>query len=208
MKKITLTLLLPLVLLTSSCRKNSGPTTVEGQVVDMYSKKPIPNAVVFLATSSGPTGLGYSTSEVTKANASGNFSFTFEASESALYELLAGIDDLYWPKSNDGVNIQKGRKNHGLTLECQPVGWVKVNLVNTVPRDSVYIINILGFFKPRSLDLPYVYRDTSIIGLCLEGGEEKYFGYWITPMSGDTVFKYLPKIFLAPLDTTEITINY
>ena len=201
-------ILLMLPLLLSSCFKKSGTTTVEGTAIDMYSKKGIPNAEVFLHTLSGSSGTGYSSKEITRADEYGNFNFSFEASKNATYEVVAGVFDRYKPKSNDGVNIRKGRKNKDLMVECRPVGWVRVNIVNTEPKDSLYLLEILGLWKPNSFEMSLTDRDTSFIGLALQGGDTLRLGVWVYPQHGGNSDWRSVRLFLPPLDTTEITINY
>ena len=206
MKNVPLTLLLTLLLL-SSCFKKSGTTTVEGTAIDMYSRKGIPNAEVFLHSFSGPTGAGYSSKEITRADENGNFTFSFDASVNTSYEVVAGIFDLYKPKSNDGVNIQKGKKNTGLVVECKPVGWVRVNIVNTEPRDSVNTLFAGPFWQPKEFNMSYTNIDTSIIALVLDGGDSSYFSIVTVSQTGQTKHDRY-RYFQPSHDTTTITITY
>ena len=125
-----------LLALLSGCAKD-GPTLVQGQVVDKDTGQPVPRAEVqvhaFSAGSgSGGGGYGPALGGPYLADATGRFSFSFEARKNTSYNLNA-YGPLGHVSPDDGVEVKSGQKNLNLRLPVQAPAWVRIKLIDEPP---------------------------------------------------------------------------
>ena len=92
------------------------------------------------------------------ADATGRFSFSFEARKNTTYRL-----DAYGPLGHfsidDGVEVKSGQSNRNLRLPVQAPGWVRIKLIDEPPRANEGRVGVGGFQDSYSAGLP-LSRDT------------------------------------------------
>jgi hypothetical protein len=195
-------LLIPL-LFAFSCKKKdatSGPTTIQGQVVDASSGKGIYDATVGLVQqpkgSFGAAGMKQIAGVSSDRN--GNFSFNFNYDDNYSYEVLATAN--YYYDSNGGTDIKAGN-NKDVKVLLTPKGYVRFLLHNEPPLDTASIdINFEGIpnFGP-------IYKDTIVYGWSI-GSTKQLFLQDIRTRKSD--ISAHDSIFVKSLDTVTYTINY
>lgn len=121
----------------------TGMTTVEGQVVESQSKRPVAGATVqvYHAARGGgyvPVGAGY------PADATGHFAFSFEATEQYGYLVLASAPPGYFTDFGAAPSLTAGRGNAGLLIPVLAPAWVKLRLVDEPPKSRV-VIHVQGY---------------------------------------------------------------
>ncbi len=206
-------------------RKRERNHQVEGTVIDMYSKKPIPDAQIWLNHSGYSWFAGTISEKQATTDQDGKFNFSFKAGDDMTYYIEAGVYSRYTARKNGPLYIKNGSKNIGLIYECRPVCWIKLNIVNTEPRDTVdnILVNIASaapadtqnqfmigdHWNSLGLKIDQTAKDTSFITLMIEGADSATISITIEAMRKPTkLLVHSSTIFLAPLDTNEITLTY
>ncbi|MDQ3073009.1 MAG: hypothetical protein M3Q97_07095 [Bacteroidota bacterium] len=135
--RILILLLLPAV--AASCLKESGTTTVEGQLVDATTGQPVPYGQVTLKFSpvgSGGVG-GFGVEEEHTADAGGNFSFKFDASSSNQYKVDGYKINYYFGAHEDGETIKGGRRIKNLSVKLKPMAFVRYHIQDVDSLDHL-----------------------------------------------------------------------
>lgn len=147
--------------LLTGCKSDptTGTTQIEGQVVESQSRQPVGKATVqvYLAGKAGgygPVGNAY------PCDATGHFSFDFDAQSKYGYILKAQAPPGYITDWNAAPNLTAGRKNTGLVVPVLAPAWVRLVLVDEPPKSRV-IISTQGY--EGSGDLLSYPRDTTFI---------------------------------------------
>jgi hypothetical protein len=113
-----LIVLLMTVLLTACEQLDwEGHTLVAGQVIDINSRQPIPNATVLLNSKPNLSAEPTVVFQSYQADSLGRFSFHFEAEKERQYELDAHVPGRYEPVFV--IIINGGRKHTDLKLELR-----------------------------------------------------------------------------------------
>jgi hypothetical protein len=158
--RFTLSLLLGLLLLLSACSSTdpiSGPTLVEGQVVDNVNHRPVPGSVVQIYKA-GRTGSYGPVGDPQPTDANGRFSFHFEANAEAVYRVRAGAPLGYFSEFTSSLTA--GRRNTGLLIAMYSPAWVRLQFVDEPPKSRV-MIKTQGYDSTG--DRLYDPRDTVLI---------------------------------------------
>ena len=131
--------------LLAGCQKDptTGTTQVSGQIVESVSKQPVGGGEVqvYHASSGGgyvPVGSAY------PADATGHFTFNFEAYNKTGYILSASAPPGYITDWTLAPSLTAGRNNKDLLIPTYAPAWVRLNLVNTSHRKR-YSIIIQGY---------------------------------------------------------------
>ena len=123
-----------LALFTLGCKKQKGPTSVSGRVVDAYKSQAIPGATVYLfeddKNNTGSGGYG-TTIQTTTSGSDGSYSFSFDAGKSKVYFATAaktecqsvGADGSY-------ISITKAEDNTGKDIPLYANGYVRLHIKN------------------------------------------------------------------------------
>ncbi|AMR27596.1 hypothetical protein A0257_11140 [Hymenobacter psoromatis] len=200
-----------LVLLLASCHATdptTGTTTVSGQVVQYQTTKGVPNAIVqvYHASSGGgylPVGSGY------PADATGHFTFNFDADSKTGYLLLANAPPGYSTDWALAPSLTAGRKNEGLVIPTYAPTWLKLRLINTSHKKQ-YSISIQGYAGAAiggQGDFFYDPRDTTLIRTTQAIYYPTSVSWFITGRDGSTSQNY-QSINPGPLDTTTVRIPF
>lgn len=208
------------IVFLSSCHKsssasvNSGPTHVDGSVVDITNGNLIANAnteliqidysqqsIVGGSPSSGLTVLARK-----PADANGNFSYDFSANSNYGYEIFSWQNNYV----NDPLYATKIDKTPGkssISVKLQPYAYLKIHLKNSTPSDmhdyiSLHIQQIGGTY-------PTFYGtkvDTTVAYFRLNGNAKNTISWGV----GKNGKEYVDdtSVYLKELDTTQININY
>ncbi len=170
-----LLLLLPLLLFGSKCKKapTSGPTEVSGYTLNKNTGEHIPYIPIYFGVRTIGTGWGgFSKSKVGYSDENGFYKVEFEAEEGKAYVVNATDDNLYQGVPNDGLKIKPGVPNK-LHIPLQPYGWIRLNLVNVPPLDT------LEYFRMDNpsggIYISDVSKDTSFIWKC-QGNRDLTYG--------------------------------
>ncbi|MDQ3073451.1 MAG: carboxypeptidase-like regulatory domain-containing protein, partial [Bacteroidota bacterium] len=204
--QILVLLLLPAV--AASCLKESGTTTVEGQLVDATTGQPVPYGQVTLKFSpvgSGGVG-GFGVEEEHTADAGGNFSFKFDASGSNHYKVDGYKTNYYFGAHEDGETIKGGRRIKNLSIKLKPMAFVKYHFldVDSLPFNGAGVNATLCNTGSRSFSA--IGTDTSIV--CRLDGNQMTHIVWYRD-EGDPPPKMYPMdIYLPAHDTTSIQILF
>ena len=200
-------------LLLSGCadHEGEGPTTVSGQVVESTNRQPVPRPPQVQlwqraqSTGSLTGGAAYApVGSPQPTDGQGRFTFTFEAKARQEYVLRAADAGLgYYTDWALAPALRGGAKNTGLQLPVAAPAWIRLDLVDELPRDRVWMF--FSGFGGGGLELPYPH-DTSVVFRYLAGQEN--FIYWrITSEKGhETTGQRL--FTQPPLDTQRVRIAF
>lgn len=159
--KFYLSLLLVLVI---SCKKDrvslNGPINVSGRILDFVSNQAIPNAQVeLISTTTQFNQPSYKTEAIDTTDASGNYSFTFNATGQDVFQVLAQKSPYYM--SSDNTAFQNAYINNPgaevLDLKCHRTAFARVTLINVPPIDTCSSIVFYGYNQVKLFNF---YRDT------------------------------------------------
>lgn len=132
--------LLAIVFCFVSCNRNKGEglTTVEGILVDEINGTPQKNCeIVLIGTVSFAGRLDNGKQHAilrVKSDENGKFSFDFDAEIIYLYHVAYRSENIKYLGGSHSIN--SGNKNK-ITLKAERAGFVKVNLINEAPKDTV-----------------------------------------------------------------------
>jgi hypothetical protein len=174
---------------------------VEGQVLTQNGRQPVPGALVQVQQA-GRAGGYAALGPPTPADAAGRFRFTFEGDEDASYLLTASAAPGYRTDFNLAPALTPGRKNTGLVVPVLAPAWVRLQLVDELPRSRVvmYVSGYEGsgtrfvfprdtiFIRPKMAEFP-----GKIIWVITEDGVDR---------------QAFQDINLTPLDTITVRIPF
>ena len=179
----------------------TGTTQVAGQVVERQSRKPVGNGTVqvYLSSSAGgyrPVG------DPQACDAQGRFAFDFDAESKSGYLLKAQAPPGYITDWAEAPELTAGRKNQNIVVPVLAPAWVRLVLVDELPKSrvSIHVQGYEGsgqtFVEPQNIVL---FRPV-IAGL-------KARIYWFITENGQdrTVFQEIQP---APLDTVTVRIAF
>lgn len=140
MKKIIFILFISIFLTGCKSCKNDTKTTVSGLVVDAVTGNSIANAKVFLGKlESGTYGISASTVDETTSDASGRYSFDFDAAKGEDYAIIAKADKYFETESVSDNQLQEGQKNESFNITLKPKAVIKIHVKKTdMSYDSLY----------------------------------------------------------------------
>jgi len=196
--------LLVFAIFSFSCKKilyGEGNTRVKGQVVDLFTGEPIPDAYVELL--GGKTGSFYAPNLIDSfpTDHEGKFDFTFYAKKGADYSVRGSSHKLY--RSSPGLyyDLKDGWRNGNVKLQLHPLGWVKVNWKNVPPID--YARLYCHFIEGPTAIITNV--DTFLIGALWGGGTSNLACFYTKA----NITTNIPNdVMVLALDTVQITIEY
>lgn len=142
-------------LAVSSCKRNDGPTVVEGQVVERISGKAVPDAYVQLYQPGKGFSSGYSkVGDPYKTDGNGKFSFTYDAETESSYLLMGYSQKGHHTDWQEAPNLRSGGKNKDVKVKVHAPAWLKIKLTDELPKSRVWIR--VGGFNGQSafLTLP------------------------------------------------------
>ena len=204
--RFTLSLLLGLLLLLSACSSTdpiSGPTLVEGQVVDNVNHRPVPGSVVQIyktGRAGGHTAVG----DPQPTDANGHFSFHFEADAKTDYVVQATAPLGYLSSVTFSPSLTAGRRNTGLLIAMYAPAWVRLQFVDEPPKSRV-MISIQGYDSTG--DRLYDPRDTVLIRPTIAGFPLNLL-YVITENGVERRNNLVVQPNPAPLDTVTVRIPF
>jgi hypothetical protein len=176
---------------------------VEGTVVDESNDHRIPNAQISLVEEKqGGNGLGRHVIKVLNADENGDFSFSFDAKDGYYYIARASAANFY--EGEEGGSIKSGRANNKMRIILKAKGYIKVNLVNEPPIDTIQCFST-GYLKGGGVTLYNISQDMVIIG-DNPPGDNIEFTYAIQRNGIFTDYKQV--INVTPLDTTNVVVKY
>ena len=202
MKKIYLLTIISLLII--SCEKESGPTKINGSVKDKTTNAGIENADVGLFESDGESswGLGGVLIDEIYSDASGNFTFDFEARKGYSYYVQA-IKDLYWNNQTDNIAfVDNTGGETDVTVFLQPKGFLEIRVHNINEYDvSDYIVvnDLYAAFYGTSVDT------TEIVTVI---GNENQTITWFISIDGILSNAIHGEIYCPAFDTTYFEILY
>ena len=144
---------------TTACeRSNSGPTIVEGQVIERVSGKAVPDAYVQLYQPGTGFSSGYSkVGDPYKADGNGKFSFTYDAETESSYLLMGYSAKGHYTDWQEAPSLKSGGKNKGVKVKVNAPAWVQFKLTDELPKSKVWM-RIGGYLEQGdNISLP---RDT------------------------------------------------
>jgi hypothetical protein len=141
-----------------------GLVTVSGKVTDIVSNEPIANAVVELMNVQRKYNIGgynnvrTGTALTDTTDASGNYSFSINATGQYQFDLLANPMDPLHVNSDLTTGTYTIQKvgNFSIDMQCLRSAYAKITLTNVSPIDTPYFISIAG------ITLNNFYKDTLV----------------------------------------------
>jgi hypothetical protein len=189
-----------------SCSKQKGgatnnPGSIEGHVEDAVSKKNIPFATVFLAQQKDGSFGANAQQQIAYqiADNSGYFHFSFKPQDNYIYLIRVQAPN-YFDGSEEGNFYTPGDPTN-LTVTIKPMGWIKYQIINEPPKDTVDNLGI-GLLHSGIVSL---YKDT-ILYASIIGGQCDSFAYSYSKKGNVSFFHGY--ICTKPLDTVTYTIKY
>ena len=201
-------LLLAALLLTllTNCKRLDGDTLCEGTVVDRHTNTRVANATVgvYVAGSSGGgLGGGYRLKEEHQADASGNFAFQINDDSEELI-LRASTDQGHFTSFQEAPKLRGGRNNKKLILKTYAPAWIKINIIDQAPRDTV---NIGLWGDLPSYGTGIINGGDRTVILPVEGHATARIHWEITPLYGNQTLGQ-QDIYCPGLDTVSIQVIY
>lgn len=194
-----------------SC-KNDTKTTVSGLVVDAVTGNPIANAKVFLGKlESGTYGISASSVDETTSDASGRYSFEFDAAKREDYAIIAKADRYFETESVSDNQLQEGKKNDSFNITLKPKAVIKIHVKKT---DMSYDSLDFGCNLKLSGTSKFVFGrqvDTNLIYDYLKGGNNIYVYIYVQKyIAQSLIYSNYDSLntYLIPVDTTYINLNY
>jgi len=190
----------------TDCTKSSGPSSVSGQVVDNTTGKGVPYAQVFVVgASTGTIGaLGNQQNGSATADANGNYSINFDASGGNYYSVTAQSPFYFQSQAISDVGINAG-KNSNVKIPLVPEGWVRINLVNVPPLDTIREFILYGFDGEVD-DNESIYQNKSYV---VQGYGNTMTNFTYRIRIGTVLNSSLSgSVYIKALDTVTFTINY
>ncbi|KAA9331832.1 peptidase associated/transthyretin-like domain-containing protein [Adhaeribacter soli] len=138
-----------LLIAATSCEQSrSGPTVVEGQVVERISGKPVPDAFVQLYQPGKTFSSGYSKAgDPYRTDGNGNFSFSYDAETESSYLLMGHSNKGHYTDWQEAPNLSNGRKNKDVKVKVNAPAWVRIKLIDELPKSKVWLA-IAGYAGP------------------------------------------------------------
>ena len=191
--------------------KDAGPTTVSGQVVDATTRQPVPRPPQVQlwqraqTTGSLTGGAAYAPQGAPQpTDAQGRFAFAFEAEARHEYVLRAADAGLgYYTDWAHAPAVHGGKKNAGQQLPAAAPAWIRLYLVDELPRNRVNI-DLWGW-GGSGLTLNYP-RDTTLVVPYLAGRPELVL--WEINNEQGQKTRYSRAFTLSPLDTQRVRIAF
>jgi hypothetical protein len=210
-KLIIIPLSILIVSFLGSCGKKDY-TSIEGQVLEKGSNKPIANAQVIFSECVAGEGTGSSSIcldvETVLTNAQGKYIFTKEKDDATYYRIRA-------EKLNYGKPVEvfqtayAGEKSKNLNFTLPAYAWIKFHVKNVTPFDDSDLIiapgssggNLDYRFYGKTVDTTYI-----LGGSKYPGGFK--FGIDWTTIKNNKQKEIEDSIFFIPLDTVYYEIKY
>ena len=192
----------------TACTKSSGPSSVSGQVVDQITGKGVPYAqVTVIGQNSNVVGAGGQQGGAnTTADANGNFSMNFDATAGNSYEVNATAKNYLSGQANSYTDISAG-KNTNVKVYIEAEGFVRFNLVNIQPMDTIWEF-VLDDFGNNAPSFQLLHKDTSFIVYGI-GNTFTHFTYKINKYGlANGFITYNDTIYIKALDTVSYIIKY
>jgi hypothetical protein len=209
----SLAVLLFLLPLLFSCKRPDGDTLIEGQVVDKITGQPVPNSTLSLYRSTGSSSTltsGFTLEKEYPTDGSGKFGFQYEGSKGESYYLRAwdnqGAETIW----DDMVPVEEGRNNKKLKVKLLAPCWVKVNIVDVPPKDSLSYLIVSGFTLDNGLQSMEFYNlnySTTFVGRGALNNPDPRLRWRAINNQGITTTHLVPWTPIAR-DTAEFTITY
>ncbi|MCX6351545.1 MAG: hypothetical protein NTX03_06770 [Bacteroidetes bacterium] len=194
-----------LLFTATKCKKDppvyTGPTTAIGVVIDATTNLPVKGATVTIIKHENGQfgGLGDKVETKMVTDSSGGFSYSFEPENGFSYYI--DIDAKYYGHVSAEYSIKNHEKNENLRLNISPNGYIRIYLINELPKDTAQSIYV-NITKKTVYD---IYRDTVLYGEYF-GNKSNTFSWWI--IKHNITNKYSATIYLKAFDTTDFTIKY
>ena len=189
-----------LALLGACTDPTTGTTTVSGQVVEAQSRKPVGGGTVqvWQVHNGGYQAVG----SPYACDATGRFSFDFDAQSKRGYLLKAQAPPGYFTDWDVAPDLTSGRKNTDVIVPVLAPAWVRLVLVDELPktRATIYISGYDG-----SGDVLSYPRDTMLIRPALANFPRKII--WGINETG-AIQQYSQDVTLASLDTVTVRIAF
>ena len=152
-KKNTFLLFCLVVVFGTGCFKFNEPgvsqnITWVGNIREKITKKPVPNAAIYLYRSNSDFDVfspsSYSIVDTFYAQKDGSFSFTYFDDVDYLYVITAGANKYYTSTRHGALGT---RTSPHVDIELDPYAWIKFHVKNVNPFDDNDMIYI-DRFKP------------------------------------------------------------
>ena len=180
----------------------TGPTQVEGVVVQRQSRQPVGNGTVQVWLASNGGGYG-PVGTPQPCDAQGRFSFNFDATSEAGYLLKAQAPPGYLTDWAEAPELTAGRKNTGLTVPVLAPAWVRLVLVDEPPKSSITMF--ISGYTGSGTQLNYP-RDTTLIRPCNADFARKII--WVIRNEQGSPTQFEQDINPAALDTVTVRIRF
>jgi hypothetical protein len=190
----------------TGCRKQSGngvsgPTTVEGQIVDAVTGKPIYPCWAFLMQEDKDfTAWGRKQINQMQVDVEGRFSFSFDANEENYYTVCGGESKYYFTAGSLCETIKKGGNSSNVKVKLNPKSYVKFSVINQGTKDYADIY-LNGNYK---LELMNLNKDTVVYD---EVPSRQNEIVWVVRKNGVDE-KKVETVSSLPLDTVTVTVAY
>ena len=203
MKSLLVSFLLLALVGLASCEPDptTGTTTVAGQVVESVSRQPVAGATVQVYQEAKGGGYVQAAAPV-QADGQGNYSLSFEATSTSGYAVFAQAAPGYYTPAYLAPSVTAGRANQNIVIPMRAPAWVRLQLVDELPKSRV-VVSVSGY--EGSGDVLYYPRDTTLIRPVVAGS--KYALLWYINEGG--VLHYTNASIQVPaLDTVTVRIPF
>ncbi|MGI4873931.1 MAG: hypothetical protein ACRYFX_22455 [Janthinobacterium lividum] len=202
MKRYIQSLLLLLGVAGCTQDPTTGTTTVEGQVVENQSRKPVANATVQVYQEAKSGGYAPVSTPV-QADGQGHFSLSFEAESTSGYAVFAQAYPGYYTPAYAATGITAGRANQGVVVPMLAPAWVRLQLVDELPKNRISM-HISGYEGPG--DRLYYPRDTVLTRPLVAGFSGQII--WVITNEKGIDTQYSQTIKVGALDTAKVRIPF
>jgi len=134
-----ITVLLPLMLLTNTCKKKDSQVNFTGKVIDPGNNQAVPDAIVTLASTSVQTWV-YSSNfqDIASINSGqdGSFAFNFKEQAASAYRIYIYKSNYFTNTTIINANEVTSEAGYYNTFELNPEATIALNVKNTMPHDT------------------------------------------------------------------------
>jgi len=192
------------IFISASCNKETGPTSVNGTVKDITTNVGVSDAQVGLIETDGESGFGLSGTllEEKYSDATGNFTFDFNARQGYSYYVQA-IKDQYWnDQSNNITFVHELGGTDELTVYLQPEGFLNVHIKNINVYDVGDYISFSNAYQT------FYGNDVDTTVLLLIYGNSSNHLVWFVYDDGISSGSESADVYCTAFDTTYYEILY
>ena len=186
---------------------------VSGLVLDQVTGLPVPNATLFLGELEyGTYSVSGKTIAQTVSDGAGRYSFDFTGTKGKDYAIIGKANHYFDTESITDYKLKEVEKSVTLNISLKPIATIKIHVKKTdMSYDSLIFSSSFGNGSGTYQSTFGKHVDTNLLYSHLVAGVNKDIYIYVEKYSAQTLISgtsYTNTIYLMPVDTTYINLNY